>query len=171
MHTLPVRNVWFPVLLIVTGAALLLARLHVHWIGWPSFLWLLVAAGGGIMIYNGFAGRSRGRVFWGFIWLTAGGALILHSWDLLWLGPGVVVSGFFLALGAGLMLAYLVERREWFVLVPAAVLLLVGCAILSTELGYFEPWEVAPLVNRWWPAGLVLSGAALILNSFRRGER
>jgi len=45
MHTLPVRNYWFPLLLIFFGAVMLLHRLHVIWAGWAPVLWLAVAAG------------------------------------------------------------------------------------------------------------------------------
>jgi hypothetical protein len=75
-----------------------------------------------------------------------------------------MVSGLFLVSGAGLLLAFLVSPRDWYLLVPAACFLIVGGAILSTELGVWATWEVAPVVNRWWPAGLVLFGMALLLN-------
>jgi hypothetical protein len=47
----------------------------------------------------------------------------------------------------------------------------VGGAILSTELGVWATWEVAPVVNRWWPAGLVLFGMALLLNPLGPARR
>ena len=165
MHALPVRNVWFPVLLIVCGAAMLLARLHVAWFGWPEAIWLVVMVAGGIKLYNAFVLKSRGGAFWGLFWCVLGGAFLLRSYRVLWLDPGVVVAGLFIVSGAGLALMYLVSRRDWYLLVPAACLLFVGFAILSTELGYLPEWEVAPFVNRWWPAGFVLCGAALVLNA------
>jgi|GEM_PF-1109704 len=173
MHALPVRGYLLPLLLIFFGAAMLLHRLHVFWAGWAPVLWLSVAAGGGLMLYNGFVRHSRGGAFWGFFWFVIGGACLLRACDVVWLDPGIVVGGLLLVSGAGLILMYFVSRRDWHLLVPAACLLLVGGAVLSTELGWFPAWEVAPVVNRWWPAGLVLSGAALILNtalSSRQGE-
>jgi hypothetical protein len=171
MQTLPVRHFWFPVLLILVGAGMLLHRLHVMWVGWPAVLWMLVTVGGGVKLYNGLALKSRGGVFWGLFWFVLGGACLLRSFDVVWLDPGVVVSGLFLVSGAGLLLAFLVSRRDWYLLVPAACFLLVGGAILSTELGMWATWEVAPVVNRWWPAGLVLFGAALLLNSLWPARR
>jgi len=165
MHTLPVRNYWFPVLLIVFGSAMLLHRLHVVWAGWVPALFLAVAAGGGIMLYNGVARRSRGGVFWGFFWLVLGGACLLRACEVVWLDPGIVVSGLLLVFGAGTILMFVVSRRDWHLLVPGACLILAGGAVLSTELGWLPVWEVAPVVNRWWPAALVVSGAALILNT------
>jgi hypothetical protein len=173
MHALPVRNYWFPLLLIFFGAAMLLHRLHVIWAGWAPVLWLAVAAGGGIMLFNGIVRRSRGGVFWGFFWFALGGACFLRTCEVVWLDPGIVVSGLLIVVGTGMILMYVVSPRDWHLLVPAACLLLVGGAILSTELGWFPAWDMAPVVNRWWPAGLVLSGAALIVNtplSSRRRE-
>ena len=165
MRTLPARNFWFPALLILVGAGMLLQRLHVMSVGWPALLWVLMTAWGGVKLYNGLSLKSRGGVFWGLFWFVVGGACLLRSFDVVWLDPGIVVSGLFLVSGAGLLLAFLVSSRDWYLLVPAAGFLLVGGAILSTELGIWATWEVAPLVNRWWPAGLVLFGAALLLNS------
>ena len=165
MHALPARNFWFPVLLILVGAGMLLHRLHLMWFEWSALLWIFVAAWGGVKLYNGLVRKSRGRVFWGFFWFVLGGAFLLRSCDVLWLEPGIMVSGLFLVSGAGLLLVFLVSPRDWYLLVPAACLLTVGGAILSTELGVWATWEVAPVVHRWWPAGLVLFGAALLLNS------
>jgi hypothetical protein len=165
MRALTVRHYWIPVLLIFIGAGMLLDRLHVMRAGWPAVFWVFVALGGGIKLYNGLVLRSRGGVFWGLIWFVLGGACFLRSCGVEWLEPDLVVSGLFLLTGAGLLLAFFVSRCDWYLLVAAACLLLVGGAILSTELGYWATWEVAPVVNRWWPAGLVLFGAALLLNS------
>jgi hypothetical protein len=165
MRTLPVRHFWFPVFLILVGAGMLLQRLHVISVGWPAVPFMFVTAWAGVKLYNGIVMKSRGGVFWGLFWFVVGGACLLRTFGLVWLEPGVVVSGLFLLAGAGLVLAFLVSPRDWYLLVPAACFLIVGGAILSTELGIWATWEVAPLVNRWWPAGLVLFGAALLLNS------
>ena len=171
MHTLPVRQYWFPSLLILVGAGMLLQRLHVVSVGWPAVPFMFLTAWGGVKLYNGIAVKSRGGVFWGLFWFVVGGACLLRTFGVVWLDPGVVVSGLFLLAGAGLLLAFLVSPRDWYLLVPAVCFLLVGGAILSTELGYWAAWEVAPVVNRWWPAGLVLFGAALLLHSLRLPRR
>jgi hypothetical protein len=164
MHTLPARHIWFPALLIVAGTAILLQRLHVMWIGWVPLLFGIVTIAGAVRLYNGLAMKSRGGVFWGLFWCVLGGAGLLRSLDVVWLDGDTVVAGLFLLFGTGLVLMFLVSRRDWYLLVPAACCLLVGCAVLATDLGYLAEWDVVPVVNRWWPAGLVLSGAALILN-------
>jgi len=40
-----------------------------------------------------------------------------------------------------LLLAFLVSPRDWYLLVPAACFLIVGGAILSTELGVWATWR------------------------------
>jgi hypothetical protein len=132
---------------------------------------MFVTVGGGVKLYNGLVLKSRGGVFWGLFWFVLGGACLLRSCDVLWLDPGIMVSGLFLVSGAGLLLAFLVSPRDWYLLVPAACFLIVGGAILSTELGVWATWEVAPVVNRWWPAGLVLFGMALLLNPLGPARR
>ncbi len=168
MHTLEGRSYWFPILLILVGAAMFLQRLHVPWAGWEQVLWAALAVSGGVKLGGALRRKSRGGIFWGLFWFVLGGALLLHSVGVVWLDPGIVIGGLFLVAGTGLVLMFLVSRRDWHLLVPGLCLLAVGCAILSTELGYSETWQVAPLVNRWWPAGLVLTGAALLARSARR---
>jgi hypothetical protein len=165
VHSLPVRNYFFPALLIVVGAALLLQRFHLAAFGWSAVAFAVIALAGGLKLYGGFATKSRGRVFWGLFWFVLGSACLLRTWGYVPLEPGIVVSGLLLVFGAGMILMFLVSRGDWYLLVPAACLLVVGGAILATELGYFAAWDVPSVVNRWWPAGLVLSGLALILNA------
>ena len=165
MHSLPSRNYFFPALLIVVGAALLFQRLHLAAFGWPAVAFVFIAVAGGLKLYNGFAVKSRGGVFWGLFWFILGSACLLREWGYVPLEPGIVVSGLLLVFGAGFILMFLVSHGDWYMLVPAACLLFVGGAILGTELGYFASWDVPSFVNRWWPAGLVLSGLALVLNA------
>ena len=101
MHALPARSFWFPVLLILIGAGMLLHRLHFMWFGWPAVLWMFVTVGGGVKLYNGLVLKSRGGVFWGLFWFVLGGACLLRACGIVWLAPGIVVSGLFLVVGAG----------------------------------------------------------------------
>jgi len=47
MHALPARSYWFPVLLDIHRAGMLLDRLHLMWFGWPAVFWMFVTVGGG----------------------------------------------------------------------------------------------------------------------------
>jgi len=171
MRTHQSRIAWFPFALIILGAALLARRFHVAWAGWPALFWLLVIAWGSVKLYNGFVWRSRGRIVWGVIWVVVGGMFLLGAVDELFLSPGIVVGGIFLACGAGLIAAFARNVRDWHLAVPGVLCLLVSGAVLSTETGWLSERAVVPVVSTWWPAGLILFGAALLVHALAgRGE-
>jgi len=165
MSTHGVRMSWFPIALIIVGLALLAQRFHAFWAPWPAVFWLLVAVWGGIKLYNGIVWRSRGRIVWGTIWLVAGCLFLLHAEEAVFLSPGIVVGGLFIACGAGLLAAFARSLHDWYLVVPALCCLLLGGGILATETGWLPEQAVVPVVNTWWPAGLILFGAALLLHA------
>ena len=159
---------WFPFALIIVGIALLLDRFHVMWIGWSAVFWLLVACAGGVELFNGITRRLRWKTVWGTIWLAVGGMFFLQAEDVIAVTPGIAVGGIFLACGAGFLLALARRPADWYLAVPGLCALLVGGAIMSTETGWLAESVVAPMVNTWWPAALILFGAALIAHGLVR---
>ena len=168
MKALSVRFSWFPVALIVVGTAMLLQKLHVVQMDWHILFWGLLALGGIYKLVRGFTAKSRGGVFWGMVFLTAGVFALLHIYDIIDPEPGAAVGGFLIGLGIAFVLMFVVAPRDWYVLVPALFFFLVGGAVLSVEMGYYDRWEVAPIIGSYWPVGLILFGLALLLN---RGKR
>lgn len=167
MNTLPVRFSWFAVALILTGTAMLLHRLNVVHLDWHAILWGLVAFGGLYKLIVGFATKRRGGVFWGTVFVTVGGFALLNLYDVIDPDPGLAVAGFLVALGIAFTLMFITVPRDWFVLVPALFFLLVGGAVLAVEMGYYERWEVTPIIASYWPAALIVFGLALLLNRGR----
>jgi hypothetical protein len=164
MNTLPVRFSWFAVALIVTGTAMLLQRLHVISMDWRTIFWGVVALGGVYKLVMGFAMKRRGGVFWGTIFTTVGTLALLSLHDVIDPSPGIAVSGMLIALGVGFVLMFVTVPRDWYVLAPGLFFLLVGGAVLAVELGYYERWQVGPIIASYWPAGLIVFGLALLLN-------
>ena len=168
MRTQRARLLWFPFALIIVGVVLLLKRFDVAWLGWPAAFWLLVAVAGGVELFNGIVRRSRWKCVWGTIWVALGGIFFLYAEELIALTPGIAVGGIFLACGAGFLVALARNLRDWYLAVPGISCLLVGGAIYATETGWLPESAVAPLVNTWWPAALVLFGVALIVHAVLR---
>jgi len=165
MRTQRARLFWFPFALIIVGAALLLERFHLVRVGWPAVFWLLLAAAGGVELFNGIARRSRWKTVWGTIWLAVGGMFFLNAEEVIALSPGIVVGGIFLACGAGFIAALARNLRDWYLAVPGICSLLLGGAIFATETGWLPEQAVVPVVNTWWPAALILFGAALLVHA------
>lgn len=164
MNTYPIRISGFAVLLIVLGVTMLLHRLHIAWIPWQTALFFLVAAGGAVKLYNGFALKIRGKVFWGVVWFVVGLGLLLDTTYVIELTPGLAVSGLMIAVGVGFLLMFALRRSDWSQLVPGAFFILAGSLCLAGELGYFSTWDVASACETYWPVGLILFGVALLLN-------
>ena len=165
MRTRRGRLLWFPLALIIVGVVLLLKRFHVVWVDWQAVFWLLLACAGGVELINGIARRSRGKIVWGTIWVAVGGMCFLHAEDALALSPGILVGGIFLASGAGFLAALARNLRDWYLAVPGVCCLLLGVAIVATDTGWLPEQAVVPLVSTWWPAGLILFGAALVAHA------
>lgn len=168
MKALSVRLSWFPVALILTGTAMLLQRLHVIHLDWHAVFWGLVALGGVYKLIGGFAAKARGGVFWGTVFLAAGVFALLNVYEVIDPEPGLAVAGLLFALGVAFFLMFVVVPRDWYVLVPSLFFLLVGGAVLAVEMGYYDRWEVGPIIGAYWPVGLILFGLAILLNRGRR---
>jgi hypothetical protein len=164
MKALPIRFSWFALFLIVLGLSLMLHRLQLVDVPWYSMLWILVTILAAIRLFNGFVLKKRGNVFWGFFWMAIGCGATLYAYNLFDPGGGMMVAAATIVVGVAFLLMFVTVPRDWYVLVPAAFFLLLGGTILCVELGYFDSWDVAPLISSYWPVALILFGGAILLN-------
>lgn len=154
-----------PVLLIIVGAALLLDRTGVLAFGWWTIFWAVVALLGMYKMVEAFRTPSRGRMVWGTILFFVGLYCVLEDLAVLILPGGMLFPALLAIVGLGFLLALLRQPREWHLAVPAVALLGIGALMLCAELNYLPRWLVIDLIRQWWPAALVLLGAALLLNN------
>ena len=154
----------FPVLLIVVGAAMLLDRTGVLGFGWWTIFWAVVAVLGLYRMYQAFRVPAKGGMVWGTALFFAGLYNVLEDFGAVGLPGGTLFPLFLAVVGLGFLLAFLRQPREWHLAVPAAVLLGLGTIMVLAEMEYIARWMVIDLVRQWWPAALVLFGAALLLN-------
>jgi len=54
--------------------------------------------------------------------------------------------------------------KQWGLLIPGAVLVLFGVALLMEELDYWHFYDLA----RFWPLILIAFGAGMLLNAWRQ---
>ncbi len=153
-----------PVLLIVIGGGLLLDRTGVLAFGWWTVVWAVVATLGLHKIIQAFLVPARGRMVWGTTLFFVGLYFVLEDLGFLVLPGGMLFPGLLAVVGLGFLLALLRQPGEWHLAVPAVVLLGTGALMISAELNYLARGMVLDLVRQWWPAALVLFGAALLLN-------
>jgi LiaF transmembrane domain len=161
------KHLWLGISLILIGVAMLLDRLDVVEWEWWVVVWAIVAALGGIKIAQGVAHRKGGKVFWGTVLLLFGGVQVLDYAGLLngfphYMFPfslPVVLA----VVGVAFLAMFLIEPREWQLLVPACAFLGLGTVMILADLGTLSRDSVVDAVSSYWPVGLIVFGMALLL--------
>ena len=161
----------FAVLLILLGSLMLLDRAGVVTFGWLLIFWLIVTVFGGFKIVRGIRMASTGEVFWGTVFFFVGFYNAASDAGILYLPGGVLFPAFLLVMGVGFLIGFISQPREWHLLVPALIFTCVGGLMTLVEMELVGRWTVVDAVRQWWPAGLILFGAALLLNAGGSGER
>ncbi len=157
------RIPWFGVALILFGALLLVSKLNFVRISFHQVFWPVVMLLSLVGVGRGFAQGRRGKIFFGTVVFLYSVFFLLHSIDQLDIGGHLIIASTFVIFGAAFFMLWCNDFRDWFHLVPAILLGGVGAAFLGSELGYFSHWEVLDVVRLYWPLGLILFGAGMIL--------
>ena len=112
--------------------------------------------------------RSAGGLIAGLLLLGTGTGIALGRTARL----GIPATNWlFLSLGLAFVAMYLLglllrTGKHWWPLVPGMTLLLLGGAQYASRVD-LVPQGVQTLLRTWWPAGLVLAGAILLLRALR----
>jgi hypothetical protein len=153
----------FAFALIVLGALLLLHQLDLISFGFGPVFWSLVMVLGITRVVQGFSRGRSWRIFFGSALFLYGLLFLLGSSDYADVHVRMFLPATFLIAGIGLLMVFLNNHHEWELLVPAAFLCGIGGALVLSELGYLDSYEVWETLRMYWPVGLVLAGVALIL--------
>lgn len=149
-------------ILIFIGAAMLARRLNV-----PLPVWEDLYPFGFILLGLASAYRIRGRgsndgVFGAVFFLSLGAFFLLRNYDFIPYFHSWPI--FPIAVGLGLLAQIVFVPKQWGVLIPGAILVLFGAALLLEELDYWNLYDVA----RFWPLILIAFGAGMLLNARRQ---
>ena len=156
---------FFAVLLILVGTLMLLERVDYLEFGWMSILWSALALLGVVKLVRGFRNPSGEGIVWGTVFFFVGTYQLLSEGGVFDLPSGTPFPALLAVIGFEFLLALIRKPREWHLVVPAVILIGLGSAMILAEMGILERWEVIEGIHAWWPAALVLFGAALLLNS------
>lgn len=112
--------------------------------------------------------RSTGALVTGLLLLGAGAGIALGRHATLGVPP---TNWLLLCLGLAFFAIYLFglllrTSRHWWPLLPGTALLLLGGAQYATRIDLIPP-QVQAAVRTWWPAGLVLLGAVILIRAMR----
>ncbi len=148
------------IILIAIGALTLLAQLDLF----ENIGMFFVPVLGLIFLAWGLATRTFGLVIPGGILSGIGLGIVLLEGPLAGLGEPVEGAVFLLAFAAGWLLIALLSKFtagafQWWPLIPAGVLALVGGLLVAGETGL----QVLKVIGYAWPVALIAAGAWIIL--------
>ncbi|MCG3119799.1 MAG: hypothetical protein ALAOOOJD_02311 [bacterium] len=149
-------------ILVFIGLIMLAERLNVRLPAWED-----VYPYGFLLLGLASAYRIRGRghrdgVFGAVFFLSLGAFFLLRQYDVIPYFHSWPV--FPIAVGLGLMAQCIFVPKQWGVLIPGAVLLLFGVALLFEEFDYWYFYDLA----KYWPIILIAFGAGILLNARRQ---
>ena len=157
------RPVWFGIILIVVGLAMLFDHLHILAMSWRVLFWACIAVASGVALVRNIRAKD-GAIFWWTILLFFGVYKTLRALEVVSFHESMGLPLLLLVAGAALVAMVIAQPARWHMLVPALVCLGLGTAMLLAELDVIAPADVRLAVRNYWPVALVLFGAALLLN-------
>jgi len=164
------RVSWFGLALILVGALLLLQRMEFIHLHWSVLLWASMALLGLRLLLTGFPQSRRGRVFWGTQILLFGTYQVAGGIGLIGQHWYYLAPAWLMFIGAGFLMMYLTDMRNWHLLVPATAAGGFGLMLLLAEFGVLSRWEVTDAVKEYWPIALILFGLLMLLSQVSRNR-
>ncbi len=153
--------------LIGFGLVILLRKFHVIDVRTGELIWPFLAVLGLFMTGRGLVDSRKGKIVGGTVLFLYSIFFLLRSMDRVYVPIDLIVPATFLIFGIVALMLFVNKPGEWYYLVPAVVLLAIGGLVMLSEYGYWYGWEARQFLKTWWPAALVLFGAAMILRHRR----
>ncbi|MBM2845023.1 MAG: hypothetical protein HW407_335 [Bacteroidetes bacterium] len=154
---------WFGTGLIIVGLVTLLDRLDVLYLDWTTAVWGLIAVFGAARMIDGFQQKLRARLFWGVFLLLLGTFNVLLDLDVVSFRYHMFPPVVLLILGASILALFVLNPKEWHLLIPAISFLGLGVLWILVSFGYVYRYEVVDAVRFYWPIALILFGLSLLL--------
>jgi len=154
---------WFGAGLIVVGLVMLLGRLDVLYIDWTTVAWSLIAVFGAARVVDGFQQKLRARLFWGTFLALLGTFNVLRDLGVLSFRNNIFPPVVMMILGASVFALFVLNRKEWHLLMPAFSFLGLGVLWILVSFGYVYRYDVVDAIRFYWPIVLILFGLSLLL--------
>ncbi|MDD8017733.1 MAG: hypothetical protein PHP42_05130 [Bacteroidota bacterium] len=158
----------FGIVLVVLGVGLLLRQLHIIRIEGGTFLLFGLLIYGMATVIRSFVMNVRNQIFFGSLCFFSGILLLLGKYDVVESSPFVYVPGFLIVFGLAFTTLFIFNIKDFHLLVPAAVFILIGTAFMMTEVGFWYVSDVREAIGMYWPAALIIFGGLMLL---RRKEK
>ncbi len=154
---------WVGLFLVIAGAALLLNRLDVVDVRFSQILWPCLALLGLFQVGQGFSHNRSGQIFGGTVLFLYSLFFFLRTTEYVNFHGYMFFPATLLIVGIAFFMMYLNNMREWFFLLPACLLIMVGAVFFLSEMEYIDGWDARQAVHTYWPIALIVVGIAIIL--------
>jgi hypothetical protein len=110
--------------------------------------------------------HHSGSLFWGVVLLSVGGFFFLRNFGIIpYFYADEYWPIFLLCLGMGFIALYILNPRDWGIIIPAGLFLFFGIGFsLHTFHAYFWGWE--RFIENYWPMILIVIGLGVLIRGF-----
>lgn len=110
--------------------------------------------------------NHSGSLFWGVVLLSVGGFFFLRNFAIIpYFYADEYWPIFLLSLGMGFIALFVLNPRDWGIIIPAGLFLFFGIGFsLHTFHTYFWGWE--RFIENYWPMILILIGLGVLIRGF-----
>ena len=158
------KNSLFPGIALIVVGLWLVSRRVLDWTPeWEYIYPVAMILIGGFLIWETFIRNRSKALFWGVVLLGLGAFFFLRNYDFIpYFYSDEYWPIFLIALCLGFFALFVMNPKDWGVLIPALILLFFGIGYGLRNLdGRFRGFE--RIVETYWPALLILIGLGVVL--------
>ncbi|MBN1782850.1 hypothetical protein JW948_17075 [bacterium] len=156
------------IILIAIGTFFLLRRFIDFMPYWERFYPVLILIFSGFLLWEAIRTGRPNPMFWGSFLACIGAFLLLRNYDLIpYLDFDELWPVIFIALGVSFLLRFIVNPRDWGVLIPCTLFLFFGLKNLACEMSDLY-WEHDMLIDQFWPLILIVIGSGVVISGLHR---
>ena len=161
-----IRSLMPGIILIILGSLLLVHKLEIFYFDWSKTYPILFLCIGILFFISFKSNKNNNVIFWGTIFLLTGLLFLLRNYELIeYYYMDEIWPIFLIILGIAFFMLFVVNPRDWGVLIPSSILLFFGIINLLRKLHY---WETLDAVKNYWPVIIIVIGGCIILGSLKK---
>ncbi len=164
------RSVLPGVILILIGVLIIIHKLNIFFID-PETLFPIVFLGIGLLLFLSVfkSEKKRGLVFPGTIFFLVGLFFLAENNNfLLHLNYDEYFSVFIIIIGLAFVVQFIFQPKNWSLLIPGTILLLIGFSILGWTRDWFYTHDLDLYFRDFWPVVLILLGLLFVFSSLKK---
>jgi hypothetical protein len=160
----------FPIIglvLVLLGVALLLNQMNVIHIGGIALVWLGLLVYGAAVVIRSFINNDRSKVFFGTLCFLTGILFFIHKAGFISGAFSIYFPAFIIIFGLAFFMLFVLNMKDWHLLIPALIFLALGAALMLTHLGYWYSRDVWRTITSYWPILLIIFGGTMLIRRWK----